>query len=119
MKSRILVIDDNEPLRNSLARLLTRKGYEVIEAANGRIGLHCMSECQADLVVTDMMMPEMGGVETILALRRSYPGVKIIALSGAEPYVKIARAVGSHKAMRKPLELDEFLDAVRELAATE
>ena len=119
MKSRVLLIEDNEPLRNSLARLLERTGYEVTEAANGRIGLHCMSECAADVVVTDMMMPEMGGVETILALRRSYPGVKIIALSGSAPYVKIARAVGSHKAMSKPLEPEEFLDAIRELVATE
>ena len=119
MKPRVLLIEDNEPLRHSLAKLLVRVGYDVTEAANGRIGLTCMSECAADVVVTDMMMPEMGGVETILALRRSYPGVKIIALSGAAPYVNIARAVGSNKAMRKPVEPDEFIDAVRELVATE
>jgi DNA-binding response OmpR family regulator len=109
-------------LRNTLARLLTREGYEVSEAANGRLALQLMSQQPADVVVTDMLMPEMEGVEMILSLRRRHPGVKIIAVSGGgisspENYLRIADALGSHKTMTKPLVPAELLAAIRSLLA--
>jgi CheY-like chemotaxis protein len=120
MPRRILLVEDDELLRRTLARLLIRTGYEVDEAINGRAALEQMTQNRADLVVTDMIMPEMEGVETIVALRRDFPGVKIIAMSGggmtsAENHLKIADALGSDKIMTKPLVPGQFLKAVREL----
>ena len=122
MATRILLVEDNEQLRNTLARLLMREGYDVSEAANGRLALQQMSQHAADVVVTDMLMPEMEGVEMILSLRRRHPGVKIIAVSGGgisspENYLKIAGALGSDKTMTKPLVPGELIEAIRALIA--
>lgn len=118
--SRILLIEDDEALRQSLARLLVRSGYQVTEAAHGHAALQCMRQEPAQVVISDMLMPYMDGVETILALRRNWPGVKIMAVSGggmnsAETYITIARAVGAHKVMAKPLIPSKFLEAIGEL----
>ena len=120
MKPRVLVIEDDEQLRQTLGRLLTRAGYETIEAENGRSGMQQMSQSPADVVITDMIMPDMEGVETILAVRRNYPVAKIMAISGggrssAESYLKIARELGVHKILTKPLMPWEFLAAVHDL----
>src|SRR5215469_8931676 len=99
---RVLLVEDDEPLRRALSRFLTQNGYEVAQAPNGVLALQHMQQQPAEVVVTDMLMPEMDGVETILALRRAYPGVRIIAMSGgginsAENYLAIARALGTSK----------------------
>ena len=88
------------------------------------MALRCMAQQPADLVVTDMIMPEMEGVETILSLRRQYPGIRIIAISGggrssAETYLKIARLLGTQRVMTKPLGPREFIDAIRAVIAGE
>ncbi len=120
MASRILLVEDDKNVSTLIARLLAQHGYIVIEAENGRIAMERMSQQRADLVITDMIMPEMDGVETILAVRRFHPSVKIIAIaeSGfnpAENSLKIARMLGSHKTLTKPIAPDELLDAVEEL----
>jgi CheY-like chemotaxis protein len=120
MAGRILLVEDDDNLRSALARLLVRTGYIVMEAGDGRVALLQMSQQPADLVITDMLMPVMEGAQTILALRRMYPGVKIIAISGggicsAESCLAIARALGAQKVLTKPLIMAEFLDAVRDL----
>jgi CheY-like chemotaxis protein len=118
--ARILLIEDDEPLRKTLGRLFLRSGYEVAEAENGRTALQEMARQPADLVITDLIMPEVEGVETIRSLRRQYPGIKIIAMSGggrssAEGYLRIAQNLGAQRVLAKPLTPWELLEAIREL----
>jgi len=102
------------------AGMLRNGGYEVFEAKNGREALEHLKREPVDLVITDMIMPEMDGVQTIMAVRDHCPGAKIIAVAEsrftpAESSLKIARALGSHKTLVKPLIPHELFDAIREL----
>ena len=122
MPQQILLVEDDHHLRRMWARLLSQNGMEVTEAENGRAAMDQMLRKPADLVITDMVMPEMDGVETIVALRRSYPGVKIIAISEggfspAENCLKIAHKLGAQKTFAKPLVPQQLLEAIRELLA--
>ena len=119
--ARILVIDDDEAIRQLLRAWLERSGYEVAEAANGAEGCEAFRKEPADLVVTDIIMPEKEGLETMVELRNEYPDVKIIAISGggiedAEHYLEGARLVGGAlRTFTKPLDRKEFIEAVKEL----
>lgn len=119
---RILVIDDEPQLRAVLKRFLEIEGYEVEVAADGREALRIYAGQPADLVITDLIMPEKEGIETIRELKDSYPTVKIIAMSGGgrlgpETYLTLARKLGAHRTFTKPFELKALGDAVRELLA--
>jgi CheY-like chemotaxis protein len=118
--SRILLIDDEQEIREVLRTVLERVGHEVSEAENGEQGIQLYREEDFDLVVTDIIMPEKGGIDTIMDLRRDYPDVKIIAVSGGGmcgdvSYLDMAIGVGADRAIGKPFVLDEFLAAVNEL----
>jgi len=118
--TRILLIEDDSTLRWFLYHNLIKEGYAVFDAVHGADGLLQLRKNPVDLVITDMLMPEMDGVETIQQLRRSFPGVKIIAISGggmASPdhYLKIARKLGAGKTMKKPFTFPELLGAIHEL----
>ena len=79
----ILVIDDQAPVRTLLRTVLEQAGHEVTEAPNGRLGLAAYRASPADLVITDILMPEMNGLDLILELTRAFLNVKVIAISGA------------------------------------
>lgn len=116
----ILIIEDDELLRQMLARCLAANRYVVREAGNGHEGLRLMRERPACLVITDIVMPDMEGIETIRHLRRDYPGTKIVAISGggigdAKDYLKIARELGAQRTLSKPFLPAELLSAVEEL----
>jgi DNA-binding NtrC family response regulator len=116
---RILVIDDEEPIRRLLRKLLEGAGYEVIEAENGRAGIQQCNRATVDLVITDIIMPEGEGLETIRELRRLQPGMKIFAMTGARiskqlDILNIAEAFGAIRTFDKPFELNAVLNAVRE-----
>jgi DNA-binding response OmpR family regulator len=118
--TRILLIEDDSTLRWFLYHNLIKEGYAVFDAVHGADGLLQLRKNPVDLVITDMLMPEMDGVETIQQLRRSFPGVKIIAISGggmASPdhYLKIARKLGAGKTLKKPFTFPELLGAIHEL----
>jgi len=120
MAPRILLVDDDISQRKMFASLLRNHGYAVLDAGNGRKAMEHLEREPVDLLITDMVMPEMDGVQTILAVRNRCPGVKIIAvaerkLTPAESSLNIARILGSQKHFVKPLVPDELLDAVREL----
>jgi DNA-binding response OmpR family regulator len=117
---RILVIDDEEPMRLMLRRSLTKAGDEAIEAANGKEALSLQEKNPADLIITDIIMPEMEGIDTIMAFRENYPRVKIIAISGggqigSDEYLDLADKLGADWTFAKPFSLNRLMSAVKEL----
>ncbi len=118
--ARILVIDDDVQIREMLRQMLEFEGYEVIEAANGKEALKLQQQTPADLVITDLIMPEKEGIETIRELREIFPEIKIIAMSGGgvvgpESYLKIAKSLGAQKTFVKPIERKILLNGIREV----
>jgi DNA-binding NtrC family response regulator len=114
--ARILVIDDDESIRFLLRTVLEFQGYDVIEAENGYEGLLCYQAEPADLVITDMQMPVMDGLELITELRRTFPRAKVIAISGGRRTLEIAKTFTPHT-FEKPFSLEEVVDTVHELVA--
>ncbi len=118
---RILVIDDEDMIREIVQTILRESGHEVLTATNGSEGLKILETEKVDLVITDILMPEKEGVETIFDIRFQYPHVRIIAMSGGgrmnnfDP-LKIARKAGAHRVLTKPLEQDDLLNAVRDIS---
>jgi CheY-like chemotaxis protein len=116
---RILIIDDEQDLRLILREALEYVGYEVVEAGNGDEGLQHYRETPADLIITDIIMPGKGGLETIGELQRADPHVRIIAISGGSSFgyadaLDIAKQLGARRVFRKPFQLPEMCQAVRE-----
>ena len=114
----VLVIDDEPLIRQMARRILERRGHRIIEAANGAIGLAQLEDNAVDLVLTDIMMPEKEGVETIQYIRRFYPKVKVVAMSGSDCssfYLEVATKFGAHAAMSKPFRPDDLSETVDRL----
>jgi CheY-like chemotaxis protein len=117
--SSILVIDDEEPIRSLCRRILAHEGYHVFEAPDGNEGLRLYREQRPNLIITDIIMPEKEGIETIMDLRREFPAVKIIAISGGgqattgATCLHLARSLGAVRTLAKPFTRQELLDAVR------
>ena len=110
---RILLVDDDDSFRKMLRLSLVRLGHEVVEARDGKEAVRLVREGPPDVMVTDLVMPEKEGLETIDEVRRQYPGLKIIAMSGggrvnASDYLKIARAMGADQVLAKPFSIDEI-----------
>lgn len=109
----ILIIEDQTSVRRLLVQVLEDAGYQVWEAANGRLGLEQFRAHPADLVLTDLEMPEMNGWEVIVALTRSYADVKIMAMSGMHPdELQKATDCGARRTFQKPLDLTALLQAI-------
>lgn len=116
---RILVVDDDELLRDLLAKGLELFGFEVETAPEGSSALKLYQRRPFDLVVTDLVMPGTEGLETILALRQIQPDLKIIAISGAGrergQYLPMARQFGAAQTLIKPFALHDMLSSVKAL----
>ena len=115
--ARILIIDDDQMVLNMLRQVLEGAKHTVVEAANGEVAMRLWREQPADLIVTDILMPEKDGLEVIRELRRECPTVKVIALSGGSRKVHfdaldVARRFGAGATLEKPFELKELLAAV-------
>ncbi len=110
----VLIIDDDEQVLRLLRTVFEEAGYVVLEASNGREALARMTGHPVNLVVTDLVMPEKEGLETIQELRRKYPEVKILAISGTfgGSYLKMASRLGADGILAKPFQREQFLEAV-------
>lgn len=111
--TQILIIDDDTFMCSYTASLLSRLGLTAIVALDGRAGVTRFSEGDIDLVMTDILMPEQEGLETILALRRLDPRIKILAMTGAQEgealdYLPAAKKLGADSALRKPFTFAEL-----------
>lgn len=120
MKS-ILLIEDDTQFRKMLKQMLERQGYEVVEAKDSKEGIKLYHQAPADLIITDIIMPEKEGVETIIELKHDYPDVKIIAISGgsrgidAESCLFYVKEIGVPHTFTKPFDHKELLAVIQEL----
>ena len=119
--AKILVIDDDSSMRRLTCRILERAGYEVTGYENGRGGLAHLQRDRPDLVITDIFMPEIEGLETIRRARGSGSNVPILAISGFSSedadYLKIAEKFGASGSLKKPFRAAELLEIVARLLA--
>jgi YesN/AraC family two-component response regulator len=127
---RILIIDDERDVRDSVKCVLDLAGYEVLTADNATDALNQLGRTPMDLVITDIIMPKMNGVQAIESIRRAFPLVRIVAISGGgnfgvagyqptaiatNAYLKSAEEAGAHMVLTKPFEVDDLLEAVEKL----
>ncbi|HUN49513.1 MAG TPA: response regulator [Candidatus Sulfotelmatobacter sp.] len=116
----ILVIDDDPALRQLMRRILSDAGHSVVEAENGAVGVKCARQHRPTIAITDILMPEKEGIETIRELRRLQLGVKIIAMSGGTSakgmlYLDAAKTLGADATLLKPFRRADLLVAVNDL----
>ena len=119
----ILVIDDEAPMRRFVALALEKQGHAVAEAADGAEALKIMAERPVDLVITDLLMPEMDGVDVLSSIRKGGHTMPVIAMSGggkvdSKSYLEVARALGAFATIAKPFELEHLLATVRDAIAS-
>ncbi|MCP4135936.1 MAG: response regulator [bacterium] len=118
--AKILVIDDDSKFRKMFRQMLEKAGYEIQEAENGGEGIKIYVEDPADLVITDIFMPEKEGIETIFELKRDYPGIKVIAISGGGKtgdfrFLEYTKEFGVTEIFSKPFEKNVILGKIEEI----
>ena len=112
----ILVADDETAIKELVREMLESSGYKVYTASDGREVITCLRENPVDLLITDLVMPEQEGVETICQARQMLPELKVIAISGgATLYLKIARLLGATATLQKPFSMDALISTVERL----
>ncbi len=120
--SRILVIDDDDVAREILGEILEKAGFSYEAASNGRIGIRLHREKPFNLIITDIIMPDMEGIETMQELRHISPTVKIIAVSGgghldADNYLIMAKKLGAQLTFAKPFDPQKLVQGITDLLA--
>ena len=115
--SRILIIDDDKSILSFLKERLTCEGFNVLTASDGKEGMILFNENQVDLVITDIIMPDKDGFETIIELKKICPDIKIIAMSGGgrgHPghYLDTARCFRAQYTLEKPFKTSDLLKTV-------
>jgi len=118
--ARILIIDDEPQIRSMLKLMLERDGYEVVEAPDGVAGIKVYRQNPADLIITDLIMPNKDGIGMIIDLKKEFPQVKIIAMSGGglnkpDGYLKGAKKLGAAYTLTKPIDREEMLRVVKDI----
>jgi YesN/AraC family two-component response regulator len=116
---KILIIDDETPIRSMVRLILERAGYAVREAQDGIEGIRVFRETPADLIITDLIMPNKDGIGMIIELKKDFPALKIIAMSGGglnrpDGYLRGAQKLGAACTLSKPLNRNDLLRAVRD-----
>lgn len=113
----ILVIDDDQDMRDFMSAALDDGGHQVLTASDGDAGVEIFRDKQPDLVITDIVMPRKGGIETIIDIRRHWPTAKIIAISGGSAgpsdVLRVARVLGACDTLAKPFTAQALLSLVK------
>lgn len=120
--ARILVIEDEALVRFALCDTISGLGHEIIEATNGSEGMDVLNKEPVDIVITDIIMPVKEGIETTIEIRRAFPSIKIIAISGGGraknmQYLNIAQQYGAHYILKKPFKNKELTSILDECLA--
>ena len=119
----ILVVDDEAPVRNLLSDVLEKEGYSVFTAETGVEASTIYDSNDIDLVITDLVMPEKGGIDLIMELKKKDPNIKVIAISGGGgitgrfDYLPIAKLVGATEIIAKPFQVTEIRAQVAKMLA--
>ncbi len=118
----ILIIDDDKQFQSMLTQLLERNGYGVINASSGKSGIEMLNSNSIDLVITDIIMPEKDGLETITELLENHPELKIIAVSGGgrtipDNSLKAALMIGAVQSLKKPVDCEKILETIKNVIA--
>lgn len=112
----VVVIDDDDAIREYVRFILEKDGYRVLEAPDGKTGLSIALSTTPNLIITDLVMPDKEGIETIKELRKLHPHCRFIAMSGSinsDTYLAMALHLGAHSVLRKPFERTQLEDALR------
>ena len=114
----ILVIDDQEPIRRIVRRALENERHAVLDASDGELGMQILERETVDVVITDIFMPELDGIQTLREIRKRFPAVRVIAMSGGDStglldLRKDAELLGAVKSLQKPFTAREIVDVVR------
>jgi CheY-like chemotaxis protein len=118
--ARLLVIDDQDFVRDVLRRILESAGHQVVTARDGQEGLRVLRGGPIDLIVCDIFMPEKDGLEVICEVRREFPGVRVVAISGGSfdgklDVLPVTQELGADAALRKPFDADKLCAVVDEV----
>ncbi len=119
---KILVVDDNKKFLAMLSEYLNDNGFVVEISDNGNEALKKFADFIPDIVITDIVMPDIDGIELLLQLRKTNPDVKVIVMSGgnrghADAYLHMADKLGANAILNKPFELEELMQAIKNLQA--
>jgi CheY-like chemotaxis protein len=113
----VLIVDDEDQIRTLMHTALERAGFQVQEAVDGKEALDCYRKQPFDLVIMDILMPDQDGLESIIQLRREFPTVKVIAITGGSDmigvlnFLEVARMLGARRTLQKPFDLTTLVEA--------
>lgn len=118
--STILIVDDEDQVRSAMTLFLTRKGYRVLEARNGKSAEEVLRKKLPDLILTDLIMPDRDGLELLAFVRKNAPSVPVIAMSGGgrinpTDYLELARRLGAIRTLEKPFPSAQLLATIEEV----
>ena len=121
--AQVLVVDDEDQMRKLIRLVMEQEGHTVVEASNGKKAIQHLQEAEIDLVISDVVMPDMDGLELIREVRRTHRGVKLLAISGAGKegpglYLNIAEHFGADAILMKPFTPDQLIEKVDALLRT-
>jgi DNA-binding NtrC family response regulator len=116
---RVLFVDDEEELVSAVVERLDIRGIQATGATNGLDALKKVEEKEYDVVVLDVRMPGLGGLDVIRQLKRSHPKLEVILLSGhgSKDYVEEGLSLGAFDYLQKPVDIDELVDILRRAAS--
>ncbi len=117
---KILVVDDDDLIRDLIYEILEPQGYQILLAENGNRALEILDKEEIDLIITDIIMPDKEGIETILDIKKRLPHAKIIAMSGggqleANSYLSMAKRLGVNATISKPFNPVKLLNVIQEI----
>lgn len=120
---KILIIDDDERIRDLFRMWLEREGFEVFAAENGMEGMKVQLATPMDLIVCDLIMPVQEGIETITQIKNQFPEVGIIAISGGgkigpDSYLSVAEHLGAWRVFTKPVDMRLMIETIKEWGAS-
>ena len=120
---RVLIVDDDPLVRGAIGACLRHKGYVVHEASDGRKALTFLSRRSVELVIADIMMPDLDGIELVMRMADRYPEIKILAISGEGqfgpgPFLTMAGHLGAHRTLAKPFDPAALVEVVGEIIGT-